>query len=325
MPKNIIRYVRELSVNKLAALCAVLLVVLAGALSLALFFVHSGSAAGRLPVNVYYINDSGGLQPERHYIKQGGNDEMVQSVLELFMAPPADSTLYSPLNSDIHMVSGQIVNDTVLEIGFSTDYKNMPPLDEALFRAALVWTMTELDFVKGVHFYVGNDELLSSGGQPLGIMGRSNILINPVIAPDKVNSQFVKLYFADNASMLLVSEMRLVNIDSNDSVEKSIVSELIAGTRQKSLNSLVPPQTRLIGADTADGICTVNLSSDFITGQTGGEEKVRLTVYSIVDSLTELPEVRQVQFLIDGQKTAGFDNGVNLSGPIDRNPLIILK
>jgi len=318
MPKNIIR---APGFRKMAVLAA--LAVLAAAC--AAFLFHKYSMARLVPVHVYRVSDSGGLRPETQYIPNDSNNDQVRELLTLFLEPPGDKSLTSPVTGDIEIVSGQIVNDTVLEIEFSPGYKQMQPLDELLFRSALVWTMTGLDFIKGVHFYIGNDELLASDGKPFGIMGRSTILVSPVISPEKTSSQFIKLYFADNASMLLVSEMRLVDVSGGEPIEKDIVGQLIAGTKQKLLNSLIPPGTKLLGVETENGVCYVNLSTEFISDQTGNQERARLSVFSIVDSLTEIPDIRQVQFLIDSEKIAGFSGGMDISGPIDRNTMIILK
>ena len=49
-------------------------------------------------------------------------------------------------------------------------------------------------------------------------------------------------------------------------------------------------------------ICFVNFSSEFVTKHSGGSAGEAMTVYSIVNSLTELKNVDKVQFLVEGNK-----------------------
>ena len=70
----------------------------------------------------------------------------------------------------------------------------------------------------------------------------------------------------------------------------------------------MPEGTRLIGISTEDGLCTVNLSSEFIDNSNGGSAFDTLSVYSVVNSLCALDNVDKVQFLIDGKTVEVYGN-----------------
>ena len=71
------------------------------------------------------------------------------------------------------------------------------------------------------------------------------------------------------------------------------------------MQSVIPKGTVLNKVSIQDGICYVDFSEEFMKISEGISPEV--TIYSVVNSLTELSNVHKVQFLIDGtiQKTYG--------------------
>ena len=117
----------------------------------------------------------------------------------------------------------------------------------------------------------------------------------------------IALYFADSQGLKLKKEMRKM-ADEYSSPEEAVVSELIKGSNEKERVSVMPEGTRLIGISTEDGLCTVNLSSEFIDNSNGGSAFDTLSVYSVVNSLCALDNVDKVQFLIDGKTVEVYGN-----------------
>ena len=56
----------------------------------------------------------------------------------------------------------------------------------------------------------------------------------------------------------------------------------------------------------------------------GTAEKEKMTIYSIVDSLTELDNIQRVQFLMDGKKVDNFGN-INIGSMFGRDGSIIAE
>ena len=81
------------------------------------------------------------------------------------------------------------------------------------------------------------------------------------------------------------------------------MDELIKGPQAKGSLATVPPETKVRNIMTQDGICYVDLSSEFVSRHSGGKAKELLTIYSIVNSLTALDDVSKVQFPYRRRKT----------------------
>ncbi len=163
--------------------------------------------------------------------------------------------------------------------------------------------------------------------------------INPV-ADSNANSSAAVLYYKYNDSSLggnfLVSELRQIDVNSNESLEKAIVKQLIAGPQNKSATYAINPDT-IVESVTKNKDCYfVTLSSDFLEPISGLEtqssiqnnkEDIKIAVYSIVNSLTELGICSRVQILIDVDNTGngqrlnrqefGFNVGDSLDQPLE--------
>ena len=64
--------------------------------------------------------------------------------------------------------------------------------------------------------------------------------------------------------------------------------------------SAIPEGTALRSVSVENGVCTVDLSSQFLTGMPRSWNTERLAVYAIVNSLTELPQIQTVDLWIAG-------------------------
>lgn len=74
---------------------------------------------------------------------------------------------------------------------------------------------------------------------------------------------------------------------------------------------------------TKDGVCYVNLDTGF-TGQ-GYDVLGTVTIYSIVNSLTELPGVTDVQILVNGETNISYKDNISLETIFQRNMEMIEK
>lgn len=126
----------------------------------------------------------------------------------------------------------------------------------------------------------------------------------------------ILLYFPDNKHKYLIPEERLVSID--ESIEKTILEEVLKGSLHNKLNPWLSKNTRIIGLTGKDNILTVNCSKEFINSFTINWASNVYIIYSIVNSLTELPGVKKIVFKLEGRsiRTIG---GIDFSKPFERN------
>ena len=183
---------------------------------------------------------------------------------------------------------------------------------------AVVKTLCQLPGIKSVKVTVDGQDIKSADGSFLGFLAGDDINIEK----DSTENKYAALYFADKTSRKLKKEIRRINITDSQSIEQYILNGLIEGPKSKELESVLSPDTSIISAQTTDGTCFVNFSAAFVSKNSGSKEKEMNAVYSVVNSLTELDSVKNVQFLIDGKKSDSFGS-ISISGTFYRNESMI--
>ena len=111
-----------------------------------------------------------------------------------------------------------------------------------------------------------------------------------------------------------------ITYDGTVTTERLILQALLEGPVQKDLQSVIPKGTVLNKVMVRDGICYVDFNEKFMEKQEGITPEV--TVYAVVNSLTELSNVYKVQFLINGVTKKNYGT-LDFSKPFERNLEIV--
>jgi germination protein M len=146
-----------------------------------------------------------------------------------------------------------------------------------------------------------------------------NAVIDPAPSEDTVA---VVLYFAGPDAERLVREERTA-VRGSERTEAVVIRELIKGPETAGLSPTIPPETRLLDIRISEGTAFVSFSREIQTRHTGGTAGEMFTVYSIVNSLTELAGIVQVQILIEGDKAETLTGHMEIMEPLARNPFIL--
>lgn len=143
---------------------------------------------------------------------------------------------------------------------------------------------------------------------------------NPV-ATAAAEQVSVKVYFAARDAQHIVAETHKVKKDSLLLLHAMEI--LAAGPKNSSLLAVVPPGTRVKSVQVIDRTAVVDFSAEMIKKGFGGSSMEILTVGSIVNTLTEFPEVERVQILVEGKKVTTLFGHLDVSDPLSRSPGII--
>ena len=137
------------------------------------------------------------------------------------------------------------------------------------------------------------------------------------ISEEQMRQTIVSLYFYNETTKTLAPEGRL--IDAKELLENpysKLMELLIAGPQNQNLSKTIPDGTRLIRAELKGDILYLDLSKEFVENHSGGEEAESATIYSIVNTMTNLTEVNSVKILIDGEENKAFkDNLIKFDDP----------
>lgn len=127
----------------------------------------------------------------------------------------------------------------------------------------------------------------------------------------------VSLYFNQKDTNTLIPEARSIDVkELSKDPYNTLMKLLLEGPKNEKLEKVIPEGTKINKIELKNNTIYLDLSKEFIENHTGGAEAESRTVYSIVNTLTQLNEVEAVKILIDGKEDACFkDNFINLKDP----------
>ncbi len=309
------------SLKKLLSVCIIAAIIIAVIIAVAKGLSTPNPL--KVTLDFYYPEASSMiLKSEKADITAESEEEILTEALKKLKAMPTTETLAMAVPHRVDFISVDLNESTnSVIINVSSEYSTMTASEELICRACIVWTLTGLDFVDSVALNIDGTPLTKSNGEPMGKMSRDDIVINPNIATEPINSVNVTLYFSNAQATGLEKEIRQIEVNPNQPLEKYVMEQLISGPMAEGLYSTVPTETKIKDIKTIDGICYLDLNADFVNKHNGGSTGELLTIYSIVNSLCEVKGVDKVQFLIEGQKQEEFKGHVEFSLPFSPTEL----
>ena len=285
-------------------------------------FSSCGKSDSEAAYKIYYLNtEKTSIVVQNSDLSGDTVDELVTDALDKLSTSSDGVDYIATIPSGVN-ISGFEISDGTLSLYLSGAYSALDIYTEILVRAAIVKTLVQIDGVDSVAMYLDNSPLTDSNGDAIGLMTADTFIEDFGEETDSLLSSTLTLYFASADGTSLVAESRTVYYSRNVAIEKLIIDQLLNGPDSDDLMSTLPTGTKLNSISVSDeGICYVNFDAALETGITGVTENV--TVYSIVDSLTELDSIKEVQILVNGETPHLSNLEIDLSNPIIRNEEII--
>ncbi len=267
--------------------------------------------------HLYYVNKEKtktvavGYEPQAEDAKG-----MVQEFLDRLFQDTDSPDIRKAAPKEVELLSWKLEN-AQLYLYFNVAYGEMDNVSEVLCRAAFVRTLTQVEGVECISFYVGDTPLVDANGTLIGLMTAESFIENPGEQINTIQTASITLYFANKKGTKLVQEVQEVHYSSNISLEKLVLEQLLKGPSKEGLRPAIPEDTKLLGVSLSDGVCFVNLNEGFLSQNFDVSEPI--VIYSIVNSLAELPSVNKVQISVNGDNNVVYREKFKLSDIYERN------
>ena len=266
---------------------------------------------------IYYINKDETAVVTKAYEPEGETAaQLVGEFLRRLQMNPQEGDEKAAIPAGVSLQEYSLENGQ-LSLHFDIADLNMNKLYEILCRSAVVRTMCQIPEVEYVNFLVGNNPLMDSNETPVGPLNAESFVENMGDEINMYTETTLDLYFANAEGDKLVDEMVAIRYSSNMSVEKLVLEQLIRGPITKDAYPTIPSDTKILSVSTKDGICYVNFDEGFL-GQ-GYNVLEEIPIYSIVNSLTEIPGINKVQILINGETNRVFQESIRFETIFERN------
>ncbi len=159
-----------------------------------------------------------------------------------------------------------------------------------------------------------------TAGQPLQSFGPEQVKGQDV-GEQAAGKTEVVLYFADGRGHLVALRKEIPKVVG---IARRTLRELCQGPPPESgLFPTIPPGAWLKDINIKDGLAIVDFSQHLKLRHPGGSTGELLTVYSIVNTLTQFPTVKEVQILIEGERVQTLAGHLDISKPLQREGSLI--
>ena len=126
---------------------------------------------------------------------------------------------------------------------------------------------------------------------------------------DEIRKTIVSLYFKNIETNSLIAEARAIDVkELYQNPYTYLINMLISGPESEKLESAIPEGTKVNSCTLKGNTVYVDLSKEFVDNAPSGITEESMTVYSIVNTLTELNEVTGVKILINGEANKAFND-----------------
>lgn len=268
-------------------------------------------------INMYYLNkDKTKVVQETYVAKATTTEVMLPEIIEILSTQPENVGLKAPI-SDGFSVLNYSVEESQLVLNFDVRYLDMEATEEILTRAALVRTLTQIPGIKYVSITIENEPLQDTAGNPVGTMTADMFIDNAGTEINSYEKVKLHLYFANETGDGLIEVNRTIVYNSNISLEKLVVEQIITGPTNEESNPTTNPETKIMSVTVKDGVCYVNLDEAYLTQPYQVSSDV--TIYSMVNSLVELSNVNKVQISINGKTDIMYREKTSLTTFFERN------
>ena len=138
-------------------------------------------------------------------------------------------------------------------------------------------------------------------------------------APEqKIQSAEVKVYYPDESGTKLVPVEKKIQFVDEAEKYSAALTELMQKPKEKNLTTVFPSHAKVKSVTREGETAVVNFDGSILKGFVGGSTGEEFLVNSVVDTLTEFNEIKQVKFLIDGKEIETLSGHMDLSEPIKR-------
>ena len=315
---NKIIRIPKLIVSIVCVLAVVAVIILA-----ALGISNNASATMKRECGLFFLNSTRTeLESEMRELRYKDKADLCIKAIEALKKGPEKNSLKPIIDAKTEFLSIDMADNENIVANFSKEFLTGERKRDILSVYAVAKTLCSIDGINSVKVVVENNEITTEEGSPIGYLTSEDINLASDINQAELHE--VTLYFTKAGTNKLYPEKREIQITDQLPLAQHVVRELIRGPQNPQLMSCLSEDTGLIGANISANKCYVDFRDNFAGKNSGSPEHERLVIYSIVNSLSELDSVGQVQFLFEGKKTEKFGD-ITVEGLLETDYELIVQ
>lgn len=239
-----------------------------------------------------YSGIDGVFAPEQQELSGLRGD--VGALLALYCAGPRTEGLENPL-PDGASLSAWSLEDTVLTLDFDSALGQLDGIDLTIAAGCLARTFLPLTGAKTL--------VLTAAGALLNGQTAMQLTATDLSLRDDSLDRLLQeltVYYTNKDRRYLIGQEVRVDPAAEESVPFQLLELLLTPPQSGDLRSALPTGTRILSVVVDDGLCTVELSTTFENRRFYSQTAQHLSLMSMVNTLTALPQIDRVEFVVNG-------------------------
>ncbi len=239
--------------------------------------------------------------------------------------------------ADLYMLNNVDIPAVLIEVGFLSNSREEQLLSDHAYRQKVAQAISQgitnylMDTynanLNGSNSNVQSTSSLTGGGNGMVVKVTSDSVadVKMVKDPSVTTAEDEALLYLGGPSNFedyLMPERRSIpglSKMANSEKVRAILAELIKGPGTDSIfNSTIPSGTLVRDVKIDGDVVSVSFSEELVRNHWGGSIGEEMTIYSIVNTLTELPFVKKVKILVDGEELDTISGHVEIGGALSR-------
>ncbi len=291
-----------------------------------LIFSLAACGRGKRNYQGYYIyctdTNETKVEGEEYVPKSEDTDQLIREFLKQMDREPENISLKKAIPENVKLDEYTMNSEGNLCLYWTASYSNYTGISEILRRAAIVKTLCQIPAVETVEFYVAGQPLTDSNMNSVGFMTSDSFIDN---TGEEAYTQTTTLmvYFSNKSGTKLKKVPVETTYDATIPLEQLAVEQLIDGPASikkisdTELQKTIPEGTKINKISVKENTCYLDLSDDFMDKRPDISDNV--AIYSVVNTLTELPNINKVQFSIEGEQVMLYNDYVGFGEPFEVN------
>lgn len=263
--------------------------------------------------------------PVPYTLEGTGMAEVVEGIVQYMANENGTMSYQTPIPTGITYLHTEYdeVQDSV-KLSFQVLYDTINAESLLFFKTCVAWTVLQLEEVESVSISLtdlANPDVETA--VTVETFDRDSFAMNFGDRSGYKQTDTIVLYFADENGESLKEYQQTVEISNTTSLARLVVESLINGPELEGYTATLSDEVKINNISVNGGICYVDLSDEFY--DTSNPLKNEIIVYSVVNSLVDLPTVNKVQFLKNGEMQPFFRETMPFDIIFERNLDIIVQ
>ncbi len=238
------------------------------------------------------------------------------ALAETYFGTAVEESLVSPFPKGTKLIASEQKEGTLC-LTVSEHFDKLSGSELSLALTCITMTFSQLETVETVEVMVENHLLKNQQSIQLSV---EDIMVESdgLRAVDTI----LNLYYADEDSEWLIPVEFQTTAGALEEQAKLVIEQLAVEPDDETLHAVLPKNTEILDIAVEDGVCIVDFNADFYRNRPKRANEEKVTIYAIVNTLTEFEEIEEVQILIEGESRTEY-TFMDLSHNLIRDPSVI--